>query len=211
MTVLAYAICQLSGCGSTAPVDTLPPAQSAAVKALEALGAKVSIRDGQVTMIDFYLMPDPGKAAVHLKSLPDVQKLNFSSTKVGDDALVHLAELTGLKELALNRTQVTDLGMKQLAGLTKLEILNLNEDNVTDAGLVHLKDMKDLKQLHLNQTKVSNAAIAHLTGLEKLEFLYAYGTDMDAKGAAGFRAEHPGSEVVVTDAADDVEIEPKSE
>ena len=196
----------LAGCGSSE--DALPAEQAAAVQALEASKAQVSIRDGTVVYVDFYGMADPAAAVVHLKSLPNVEKLNFSSTNVTDDELAHLADLSHLKELALNRTRITDQGLIHLAKLKKLEILNLSEDNVTDAGLVHLKNMQQLQQLHLNETKVSDAGLTHLAGLKQLLWLFAYGTEVTDDGATTFREQHPGAEVVVTEAIGDAETEP---
>lgn len=197
--VASLLLVSLPGCGSSAPEDALPAAQSAAVKALRELGAKCSIHDGKVTYVDFYSLADANAAVVHLKDLPDVQKLNFSSTNLANEQLVNLAGLADLRELAVNRTQVTDEGLVHLAGLTKLEKLNFNEDNVTDAGLVHLKDLQALQQLHLNQTKVTDAGLAHLEGLEQLVWLGTFETGVTAEGAAAFHQQHPDVEVVVTE------------
>ena len=205
-TLTFYLLVNIAGCGSSE--DALPAEQAAAVQALEASKAQVSVRDGTVVYVDFYGMADPAAGVVHLKSLPNVEKLNFSSTNVTDKELAHLAELSNLRELALNRTRVTDQGLVHLAGLKKLEILNLSEDDVTDAGLAHLKNMQQLQQLHLNETKVSNAGLMHLAGLKQLLWLFAYGTDVTGDGAATFREQHPGAEVVVTEAAGDAEVTP---
>jgi hypothetical protein len=187
-----------TGCGSSSPEASLPPQQADAVKALEALNAKTSIRDGKVFYVDFYALPDAASAAGHLKNLPHIEKLNFSSTNMTDDALVHLAELRELKDLGLWGTQVTDKGLIHLAPLTKLERLNLNENNVTDAGLEHLGKLKSLTHLYLNGTKVSDAGLAHLAGLEKLQWIDIFGTSVTSAGAASFREHHPNTEVVVS-------------
>ncbi|MEX2168313.1 MAG: hypothetical protein WD851_03310 [Pirellulales bacterium] len=205
VVALTFCLANFAGCGSE---DALPAEQAAAVKALEAANAKVSVRDGNAIYVDFYGMPDPAAAVVHLKSLPNLEKLNFSSTNVTDDELTHLADLSNLRELALNRTRVTDQGLAHLAGLKNLEVLNLSEDAVTDAGLVHLKNLRQIEQLHLNETKVSDAGLMHLAGLKQLLWLFAYGTDVTGDGAATFREQHPGAEVVVTEAAGDAEVTP---
>jgi hypothetical protein len=189
-----------AGCNRSGPEAALPPQQGAAFKAITALNAKVAIRNGDVIYVDFYGIPDVESAIVHLKTLPHLEKLNFTNTNVSDEELVYLAELSSLKELALNKTHVTDKGLIHLAGLSKLELLNLSEADVTDAGLVHLQNMKELKQLHLNQTKVSDAGLKHLAGLERLEWLLLYGTSVTSSGAATFREQHPDTEVVITEA-----------
>jgi hypothetical protein len=209
VAVAGWVLVWIVGCGETHPKASLPAAPTNAVAALEALKAKTAIRDGKVVYVDFYGVADAASAAIHLKDLPDVQKLNFSGTNMTDAALVHLANLSDLKELALNGTRITDRGIVYLAGLIKLERLNLNENDVSDAGLIHLKNLKELKHLHLNGTKVSDAGLVHLDSLETLEWLLVYRTSVTANGAAPFREHHPNTQVVtnegdsVTDPASD--------
>ena len=188
-----------ASCGGSDPAASLPPAQADAVKALEELNAKTKIDNGKVVYVDFYDVRDAASAIAHLKSLPNVEKLNFSSANMTDDALAHLADLRDLKELSINRTRITDDGLVHLAGLTKLERLNLNETNVTDAGLVHLKNLKALKQLHLNESKVSDAGLTHLAGLDQLEWLLVFGTSVTPGGADEFREKHPATQIVTTE------------
>jgi hypothetical protein len=184
----------LSGCGSE-----LPQAQADAVSKLEAAGAKIAIRDSKVTYVDYYTVRDVPGAIIHVEALPDVEKLNFSGTKMGDDELAHLAKLSQLKELGLTGTDITDKGLAHLTGLSKLERLTLNNCDISDAGLVHLQNLKGLKQLHLNETKVSDAGLEHLTGLEKLEALLVYDTAVTSSGAAAFREKRPETTVVTSE------------
>lgn len=199
--VACWLLVLFTGCGEADPKASLPPQQADAVKALDVMNVQTAIRDGNVFYVDFYGSTDAAAAAAHLKALPHVQKVNFSSTNMTDEALVHLADLADLKELALNRTHVTDKGLVHLAGLTTLQVLNLTEDDVTDAGLVHLQNLKELKQLHLNETKISDAGLQHLDGLEQLESLLAYGTSVTPSGAASFGERHPDTEIVAPEGA----------
>jgi Leucine-rich repeat (LRR) protein len=198
------------GCGSSDPTSSLPRPQADAVQALKALNAKTSINNGKVTYVDFYGIPDVTSGVEHLKSLPDLEKLNFSSTNLTDAALVHLAGLAELKELGLWGTRVTDGGLVHLAALNKLESLNLNDTAVTDAGLAHLEVLTALKKLYLNKTKVTDAGLTHLAGLEQLEYLDVYDTPVTAAGAAQFRTQRPNIEIAVTDDEGEAEI-PASE
>ena len=197
---IASALVVSAGCGRADPASSLPAPQAEAVKALEALTAKTNIRDGRVLYVDFHSVSNAASAAVHLKELPHVEKLNFSSTNINDDSLANLAGLAELKELGLWGTRVTDDGMVHLAGLTKLESLNLNETSVTDAGLEHLKNLAALKKLYLNGSKVSDAGLEHLAGLKQLVWVDAYGTSVTQAGAEKFREQHPDTEVVASDA-----------
>lgn len=189
------AILSHAGCGKSATNSALPTEQAAAVKALQALKVQTAVRDGQVTYVDFYGIQGVPDAMVHLKSLPNVQKLNFSNTDITDDSLANLKSLTNLKELAVNKTKITDKGTSQLAGLTKLEVLNFNNDAITDAGLECVKNMKDLVQLHLNETKVSDAGLKHLADCQKLTSLLLFGTQVTHAGVDEFRKTHPHTKI----------------
>jgi hypothetical protein len=199
---IACVLLASTGCGSADPTSSLPATQAEAVKSLEALKAKTSLRDGKVIYVDFYYVEDTPAAAVHLKELPHIEKLNFSNTNLSDEALANLANLSELKELGLLGTPVTDKGMVHLAGLTKLESLTLTKTAVTDAGLEHLKNLNALKKLYLNGSKVSDAGLAHLAGLDQLVWVDAYGTAVTPAGAAAFREKHPDTEVAASEAED---------
>jgi hypothetical protein len=200
-----------AGCGTADPASSLPPQQAAAVKALDALKATTRIRDGKVDYVDFYALPDAAAAAVHLKDLPHVEKLNFSSTNLTDDSLVHLAGLAELKELGLWGTKITDKGLTHLAGLAKLERLNLNNTNITDAGLAHLQNLKSLTHLYLNETKISDAGLAHLADLKQLVWVDAFSTDVTPAGAAKFREQRPDTEVAVSEDAESTAAEAENQ
>lgn len=192
----SFVLLAVVGCNSGA---NLPAGQADAVAQLEAAGAKVDVRDGKVAYVDFYTVRDVAGAVVHVKALPDVQKLNFSGTNLGDNDLAHLAELSELQELGLTGTKVTDVGLVHLGGFKNLTTLTLNECDVADDGMVHLKNLKELKQLHLNGTRVTDAGLKNLDGLQNLEWLLAYGTSVTSKGAAAFQQSHPGTQVVTSE------------
>jgi Leucine-rich repeat (LRR) protein len=192
-------VCSLSavvvGCSEADTASTLPQQQNEAVKTLRAANAKVAIRDGNVTYIDFYQVTGVPGLLIHLKSFPHLQTINFSGTDVTDDSLAHLDGLANLKELALNYTKISDKGVAHLAGLTTLEAVNLNKVDVTDAGLEHLKHMHELVLLNLNETQIGDAGIKHLGECTKLKNLSAYGTNVTAMGAEEFRKTHPDAEI----------------
>lgn len=199
IAVVLFGICIVilshAGCGKSGANSSLPSEQAAAVKALQDLKVQTAVRDGQVTYVDFYGIKGVPDAMVHLKSLPGVQKLNFSNTDITDDSLANLKGLANLKELAVNKTKITDKGTSHLAGLTKLEVLNFNNDAITDAGLECAKNMKDLVQLHLNETKVSDAGLKHLADCQKLTSLLLFGTQVTQAGVDEFRKTHPHTKI----------------
>ncbi|MEO2050004.1 MAG: hypothetical protein ABGX16_25895, partial [Pirellulales bacterium] len=106
-----FSLVATNGCRKQ-PIDNLPAEQALAVKALQALGVIVSIRDDDVKLIDFYTCQDTAAGISHLKPFVELKKINFSSTGITDDELPHLKHLVNLEELTLNNTQVTDAGLK---------------------------------------------------------------------------------------------------
>jgi len=60
-----------------------------------------------------------------LRSLPDVEFLNLSRTKVGDDGMKHLCGLKCLRLIDLQATQVGDRGIAHLQKLPQLKKINL--------------------------------------------------------------------------------------
>jgi len=190
---LLPAIC---GCGQQSG-NNLPPKQAQAVEALEALGAIVSTRNGEVTLIDFFSTRDIAAAVAHLEPFVDLKKINFGGTDITDDELASLAQLVNLEELALKGTKVTADGLKHLVGLNKLVVLNLDDcQQLSDEGLVYLKDLTNLKRLHLNKTNISDAGLVHLIGLVNLESLLAYDTQVTPAGADQLRQSLPEVNVV---------------
>jgi hypothetical protein len=201
--IAPFVVCSLFsmliGCGKAEPALSLPPQEAEAVKALRAGGAKVALRDGNVTYIDFYQVTGVPNLLVHLKSLPHLQAMNFSGTDVTDDSLAHLEGLRNVEELALNYTKISDKGIAHLAGLTTVKKLNLNNADVTDAAFVHLKNLQELVQLHLNETQVTDAGMKHLAECKKLKNVSAYGTRVTATGADAFRKSHPDAEIGISE------------
>ncbi len=205
-------ICLLTvmvGCGQKSG-NNLPPKQAEAVTALEALGVAVSIRDDEVTLIDFYSTRDTAAAVVHLEPFEGLKKINFGGTEVTDDELACLGPLVHLEELALKGSKVTNGGLKHVAGLSKLVVLNLDDCSITDEGLVHLKGLANLKRLHLNKTQISDAGLAHLTELKNLESFLAYGTQVTAAGAESLRQSLPNLKIVTPKLTKDAEAATES-
>jgi len=184
------------GCSSE---PQLPPAQADAVTKLQAAGAALKVDGGKVTYVDFSTVQDVPGAIIHIKALPDIEKLNFMGKNTGDKELAHLAGLSELKELGLTGADVTDEGLRHVARLPKLTVLTLNNCNVTDAGLVHLQNLPELKQLHLNGTNVTDAGLEHVAGIETLEALLVYDTAVTSSGAAAFREKRPETMVVTSE------------
>jgi WD40 repeat protein len=90
-----------------------------AVAALKKLGARIKQDDqGNVVELNLSRSKITDAGLVHLKGLPELQKLNiFFCPKITDAGLVHLKGMANLQELNLTGTKFTDAGVAQLQDL----------------------------------------------------------------------------------------------
>jgi thiol-disulfide isomerase/thioredoxin len=137
-------------------------AERAAVRAVEALGGKVSQEgEGESTItVDLSGTRVTDAELKKLKELKGLQTLYLDGARVTDAGLKELKELKGLRKLDLSGTQVTDAGLRDFQELKELRHLDLRGTRVTDAGLKELKELKALRQLFLGGTKVTDEGVA---------------------------------------------------
>jgi hypothetical protein len=83
--------------------------------------------------------PITGPGLRHLQPLENLELLDLSGTRVGDDGLQYLTTLDELGYLILTGTAVTDAGIQQLARLKRLVYLNVQNTNVTADGARQLQ------------------------------------------------------------------------
>jgi len=98
----------------------------------------------------------------HLKGMPWLQYLEFSSTEITGAGLDNLKGLTGLTCLKLWDPKLTDTDMERLGALTSLRELDIGGTSLTDGGLAHLEGLTGLQGLDLGGTQVTDAGLAHL-------------------------------------------------
>jgi len=103
--------------------------------------------------------------------LANVPQLDFSFTRVDDQAAEFLWELRSLRGLHLGHTSLTDTGLARLAMLTHLRSLILSGTRITDAGLGHLAALRQLRRLSLRETTITSAGLSTLGCLSRLETL----------------------------------------
>lgn len=186
-----------------------PNPQQPEIDRLRELGAKVSVKDGQVVEVNLTNSIISDTDMELLSSLANLELLTLNGcSNITNAGLVYLMPLTGLKGLALERTNITDAGLENLKGLTELSLLSLNWTRVGDAGLKHLADLKKLGVLYLcatqtadagvaalknmaqlswldlRQTQVTDAGLKHLSGLTRMRLLCLYGIPMTDAGIA---------------------------
>jgi hypothetical protein len=99
---------------------------------------------------------------LHLKSFPNLRRLDLSYSKITDEGLKALHAVPSLTDLYLNDTAITDDGLKTLAGLTSLQTLFLSGTKVSDVGLNHLDNTANLVHLELRDTKCTEIGVARV-------------------------------------------------
>ena len=126
---------------------------------------------GEVVRVDLDHTRITDAGMVHLKGMPNLQKLSLSYTDITDLGLTHIKGLNNLQSLNLSNTQITDKGLNNIKGLKNLRRLNLARTRVTDAGMVHLEGMTNLQTLSLTYTDIDDLGLTHIKELKNLKTL----------------------------------------
>jgi hypothetical protein len=143
---------------SNRPVESAPPAGSAAPTALESVLAWLSAA-----------APDEygNLSAADLERLTEI---DLRGTKCTDADLERLvAALPSLETISLRETAITDAGLASLRGLPKLAYLDLRDTSVTGSGLREIPSQ--LQALHLTSTKVTGEDLRWLPRMPYLKVL----------------------------------------
>jgi hypothetical protein len=137
-------------------------------KQLEALGGKVTIKDGVVTQVSF-----------------------TDCSQLGEAEFRAIGQLTHLKNLTLyGKCQgLTDATVIHLTGLKELETLGTDGAQLTDDGLKHLSALANLRSASFFHTSFrmkgfTGVGFGHLQACSKLEKLTVAGVSMGDEGVA---------------------------
>jgi Leucine-rich repeat (LRR) protein len=102
-----------------------------------------------------------------------VVAVNLRGSWVSDVDLINLSSLPHLERLDLSHTRITDEGLLLLKTAPAIRDLNLcYAEQITDQGMAAIKDWKQLKRLNLRGTRISDGTlkiVSHLTQLEALD------------------------------------------
>ncbi len=101
-----------------------------------------------------------------------------------DAALPIITTLPNLQQLDLTQSRISDAAMAELTQLTSLETLILNGTRISEAGLQSVAQIKTLKNLYLGDTPLSDSAIPQLQQMEQLELLFIRHAGISAAGVA---------------------------
>jgi hypothetical protein len=115
-----------------------------------------------------------------LPALPWLRGLNLFGTDFYGDGLEHLPEL---EILELTQTKVGDDALAKIGRMQRLEVLSLDHTRITSAGLKHLVGMPKLRSLSLRGCEIDNSAVLHLAQMTSLQELDLRATSLDVEGA----------------------------
>ena len=161
---------------------------AAVAKQLEALGGKITSKDGVVSQVAFNDCSKLGEAEfklmgqlTKLKSLTLYNKCNG----LNDATVVPLTELKELEFLGTDGAQFTDEGLKQLAKFKNLKSASFFHTSFgmkgfKGTGFGHLKDCPKLERLTVAGISMSDegfAAIATITQLRDFSTWHTYQTE----------------------------------
>lgn len=194
--VSVSSLCLLVGLLSEAFAQTPVPGDSitGTVQKLEAVGAKILMREGKPYRVDFRGTRAGGKAVLPVVRLKRLGSLDLTGCRISDDDLAELVPLS-LGQIHLAETAVTDVGMEHLATMKTLSLVNIEDtqigdeglakivtlprlgdlrlkgSQVTDQGLNRLSSVPNLWRLSIGGSSISDESLKHLTGLLKLSGL----------------------------------------
>ena len=120
--------------------------------------------------------------------IPNLERLNLTSTQVSDEGLHFLSALERLESLVLVSTHVRGDVFHELENLRTLRELVLTSSDFGNEGMESVGAMHALEELRLDDTAVSDdgiEALAGLTGLKLLNLQGALVSDKGLKAVAG--------------------------
>jgi hypothetical protein len=146
-----------------------------------------------------------GSGLVHLKVLPNLEKLTFAGSTAGDAALEAIGQLSQLKEFRTWHTAQTQAGNAHLLKLTNLTGLRIGQRlpswgkdspiSFDESTMETLSQIKTLESLELTEARLSAKIIPHLKALPKLTKLKIESVDISAADVEAIKTALPGCKV----------------
>ena len=124
------------------------PQAAAAITEIDMSGAKVS---------------ENGLGA--LSTLPNLESLNISNSRVGSDSLVAIGKSQSLKTINLANSDANDRVVSELSQIPHLQSLDLSGSQVTGGSATSFGSMPELIELSLSGTSVDDQVTAALATL----------------------------------------------
>jgi hypothetical protein len=89
-----------------------------------------------------------------LEHLHDLEILDLSQSRVGDDALAKIGQMSRLEVLSLDHTLITSAGLRHLGPLPKLRVLLVRGCNLDNTAATHLAQLESLQELDLRASSM---------------------------------------------------------
>ncbi|MEZ5352605.1 MAG: hypothetical protein R2762_08205 [Bryobacteraceae bacterium] len=119
--------------------------------------------------IDLSLSRVTDLGLLRLKDLPNVRELNlFFAELVTDEGLAAMRNWKHIERLNLRGTKVTDNTLALLAGKESIVALDIGYAEVTDSGLQHLPKLPNLRELAFGGNKMTEIGLEVLRALPHL-------------------------------------------
>jgi internalin A len=116
-------------------------------------------------------------------STGNIVAVNLSSTWVNDTEMLRLASLPKLEGLDLSHTRISDEGLLHIRPARQICDLNLlYAEQITDLGLNAIKAWTNLKRLNVRGTRISDPTLAIIGKLTQLESLDIANTGVTEAG-----------------------------
>ncbi len=121
--------------------------------------------------------------STELDAKGNIVAVNLRGAWVSDVELIDLASLPHLQRLDLSHTRITDEGMLRLKPAAGIRELNLYyAEQITDQGMHAIRDWKMLKRLNLRGTRIANGTLEIVSRLPQLESLDIANTQVTDNG-----------------------------
>jgi hypothetical protein len=146
-----------------------------------------------------------GSGLMHLKALPNLEKLTFAGSTAGDIAMEAIGQITQLKEFRTWHTAQTEAGNAHLLKLTGLTGLRIGQRlpewgkdspvSFDESTLETISQLKALESLELTEARLSAKIIPQLQALPKLAKLKIETVDISAADVEAVKAALPNCKV----------------
>lgn len=146
-----------------------------------------------------------GSGLVHLKSLPNLERLTFAGSTAGDAAMAAIGQLTQLKDFRTWHTAQTRAGNAHLLNLKNLTGLRLGQRlpewgkdspiSFDESTMETIAKITTLESLELTEARLSARMIPHLRSLPKLTKLKIETVDISVEDVAAIQRALPNCKV----------------
>jgi hypothetical protein len=140
---------------------------------IQKLGGKIVQDDsGNIVAVNLNSTWVNDAELLRLVSLPKLERLDLSHTRISDEGLLHLRPAQHIRDLnLLYAEQITDLGLNAIKAWTNLKRLNVRGTRISDSTLTIVGKLAQLESLDIANTGVTDVGLDALVPLTHLKHL----------------------------------------